>query len=412
MRCINSDEFNIADYIRAGDAVICGQGTAEPLGLTQALVHAAAEIDDLSVFLGMGFSDSFLSDKASNLKFRSFGAIGTTAKLARAGRVDIIPCHYTDLFESIARGDLAFDVVLLQLSGNTSKGLNMGLANDYVGLAARKARTVIAEINADVPWCHGAQLPTDIKVDVLVQAQTSPLELQPAAAAETEQRIASHVSELIVDGAVLQLGIGSIPDAVLAGLGHHRNLGIHSGVIGDRVLDLIEKGVITNSQKSLDTGVSICGNLLGTQRLYQFANENPAIVLRSALYTHALNTLSQLDNLVALNSAIEVDLSGQVNAETANGIHLGAVGGQIDFSRGANASHGGKAIIALPSTAKHGSISRIVPQLTNVTCARSDVDLVVTEWGIANLRGASLSERAQRLINIASPEFRDELSKA
>lgn len=302
-------------------------------------------------------------------------------------------------------------MVLIQLASPGSRGLNSGLARDYVLDAAKTARLVIAEMNADAPWTYGAELPYDLRVDICVEAEKPPLELMPARAGEAELLIAELVSGLIPDYATLQIGVGSVPDTVLSSLMQHLGLGIHSGVIGDRVIDLIEAGVITNERKAIDTGITICGNLFGSRRMWAWAHQNPQLRLSAAIYTHAPSTLARLERFVAINSAVEVDLSGQVNAEIANGIHVGAVGGQVDFVRGANVSAGGRAIIALPSTAKGGTVSRIVPHLRTVSCARSDVDVVVTEWGIAELAGASLAQRARRLINIAAPQFRESLAR-
>ena len=213
------------------------------------------------------------------------------------------------------------------------------------------------------------------------------------------------------DGATIQIGIGSVPAAVLTALGDKKDLGVHSGIIGDGILDLIEQGVVTNREKSIDAGKSVAGALFGSRRLYDYANQNPAVELRTIDYTHDVATIARIDDFVAINSAIEVDLTGQINAETVPGYAIGAVGGQVDFIRGAARSRGGRSLIVMPSTARDGAVSRIVTRLNEgvVTLARSDVDTVVTEWGSAELRGRPNRERARLLANIAHPEFRDEL---
>lgn len=411
VKILRADQLEFASLLRPGDQVVCGQGTAEPLSLTTRLVRDAPQIGAMQVFLGVGCSDTFLNASATSLELSSYGAIGTASKLASMGRLDVSPIHYSTLANDYACGKRHADVVLIQLAPPGSRGLNGGLAHDYVLDAAKAARLVIAEVNTAAPWTFGAELPDGLRVDICVEADRPPLELMPRPAGETERLIAELVSGLIPDYATMQIGVGSIPDTVLSSLMHHRDLGIHSGVIGDRVLDLIEAGVITNERKAIDTGVTICGNLFGSRRMWAWADQNPQLNLRAATYTHAPSTLAHLNRFIAINSAVEVDLSGQVNAEVANGTYVGAVGGQVDFVRGANASAGGRAIIALPSTAKHGTVSRIVPRLQTVSCSRSDVDVIVTEWGVAELAGATLAQRAQRLINIAAPCFRESLAR-
>jgi acyl-CoA hydrolase len=216
---------------------------------------------------------------------------------------------------------------------------------------------------------------------------------------------------LIADGSTLQFGVGKIPDAILSSLSHARDLGIHSGLINDAVVDLIECGAVTNRGKGLDPGVTVTNQLIGTQRLYRFAHQNKAIAVRPASYTHNQLVLSRINRLVAINSALQVALDGSVNSETLDGVAVGAIGGQLDFVRGANASPGGRAIIALPATASDGT-SRIVARVETVTTPRADVDAIVTEWGVAELRGCGLSERARRMIAIAAPEHRDELERS
>jgi len=224
-------------------------------------------------------------------------------------------------------------------------------------------------------------------------------------------KLAAHVAGLIPDGATIQLGVGGLPVAVCRALEHHKDLGVHSGVISDIVADLVEKGVVTNARKGVDVGRIVTGGLFGSRRLMDFADGNDAIEIRCSEYTHNQQALSRLPNLYAINSGIEVDVTGNVNSEIAAGRYLGAIGGLPDFVRGAAASPGGRAIIALPSTTPDGKHSRIVATLAGrpISIARGDADLVVTEYGVADLRGRSFSERAERLRAIAHPDFRDRL---
>lgn len=402
--------IDFAGLIRAGDLVVCGQATAEPLTLTQELVEQAAGLPPFRLMVGPVFSDTFARGDTSNIAFLSYGVIGNARKLARAGRLDVISSHYSTFCADFASGRHRADVVLVQLAESPDGRLSASLSKDYVIDAARHARLVIAEINPDAPWTFGAEWPDDVPIHLRVIARQKPLELPSGQLDDVSKRIAANAAELIADGSTLQFGVGKIPDAILSSLSHARNLGIHSGLINDAVVDLIERGVVTNEHKGIDRGVTVTNQLIGTQRLYRFAHGNDRVTMQPAAYTHNYAILSRINHLVAINSALQVGLDGGVNAETLNGVTIGAIGGQLDFVRGANASPGGRAIIALPATAPDGS-SRIVPAVELVTTPRADVDAIVTEWGIAELRGCSLSERARRMIAIAAPEHRDQLAQ-
>ncbi len=261
-----------------------------------------------------------------------------------------------------------------------------------------------------MPALPGGAWPDDIRIDYRLDATTPLPEYRASHPGAVEQRIGQYVASLIPDGATLETGIGAIPDAVLAALGQHRHLGVHSGMIGDGMIPLIEKGVIDNSTKPCDQGLTCFGLLMGTRKLMAFARDNPALKLIPTAKSHAFELIASIPRFHAVNSAIAIDLTGQINAETADGHYIGAIGGQNDFVRGAMASEGGKSIIALPSTAKGGTLSRIVTRLDGpVTCPRSDADYVVTEWGIAALRDKTLTERAKALKAIAHPDFRETL---
>ncbi|QCI69230.1 4-hydroxybutyrate CoA-transferase [Phreatobacter stygius] len=407
---MNPDDLDLAAFIQPGDRVVCGQLTAEPTTLTEALVDQADRIGRLEVFLGTTFSNTFAPDRAPALSFLSYGATGTNPRLAKAGRLAILPRHYGALNAAFATGEIRADVVLLQVAAS-SGGFNLGLANDYAALAARHARAVLVEVHADVPVTTGAFLPTDTTITAVIAARRAPIELQPGRIGAVEQSIAGHVAGLIADRSTLQIGIGSIPDAILSGLEGHRDLGFHSGVITDRVLDLIEQGVITNAYKSVDPGVTVTNTVCGTHRLNRHLHLNPEIAVLPAAHTHGIEVLSRQDNFLSINSAIEVDLTGQVNSEMAGGAAVGGVGGLVDFARGGVAARGGRAIIALPATARNGAASRIVHRTQRVTLAHSDVDVVVTEHGVADLRNVPLHARAERLIAIADPRFRDDLAR-
>jgi len=276
------------------------------------------------------------------------------------------------------------------------------------------ARTVVAEVNDLLPVTAGETHIEAAHVDQLIRVSQPPFELPTQPIRAVEREIAAHVCRLVGDGATLQVGLGSLPDAVLESLAGKRDLGLHSGIIGDRVLDLVEAGVITNRKKPVDTGKSVVGTLLGSNRLYRWAHRNPLLEMRSPRYTHDILVHATIPELTGINTALEVDLTGQMNAEVAGGRHVGMIGGHGDFMRGCLKSRGGRGIIVLEATARNGTVSRIVPSLSGgiVTTARSDADTVVTEYGIAELRGRSVSERARQLIAIAHPTFRKSLSEA
>ncbi len=411
---LRSEDLDLAAFVRPGDVVVCGQGTAEPLTLTRRLVARKDDIGPFTCWLGVGLSDTFAPERSAGIAFRAYGAIGTNAALSRAGRLDVLPWHYSSLERAFATGVLRADVVLLQLAPPPPgrSGYSLGLANDYVAAAARSARVVLAEINPDVPWTHGSALPAEIRPHAFVRADAPPQELRPSRFGDVETRIARLVAELVPEGACLQFGVGAVPVAAMSGLGDHRALSIHSGVIGDVCVDLIESGAVTNARKPFDRGVTVTNTVLGTRRLFDHVHDNPAVAVRPASHTHDHATLARIGDVRAINSGVEIDLTGQVNAEVAGGAYVGAVGGLNDFVRGALASPGGRSIIALPASALGGTASRIVTRVDTVTVPRSDADLVVTEHGVADLRGATLAERAARLIAIAAPAFREDLARA
>lgn len=390
-----------------------GQGTGEPRTLTEALVAQRASLGGINVFLGSAFSDTLNPEHADHLRFRGIGGIGTNAVLARAGVLDVLPSHISAIPGLIESGRIPVDVVFAQLSPLGQDGRHsLGLVGDYLPAAIARARVVIAEVNDQVPCTVGEGSVHPSQISHAVYTSRPPVFLPANPPGPAEERIGALVAGLTPDGAVIQLGLGSVFRAIGQSLSTKKDLGVHAGVVGDWIVELMRGGVVTNARKAIDRGVSVTGALFGTSTLYDFAHENPELQLRPISYTHDSAVLRRLAPLVAVNSAVEVDVTGQVNAETLAGSHIGAVAGQVDFVRAAMASEGGRSIIALGSTARRGEVSRIVPRLADavVTTPRSDADLVVTEHGVADLRGIPLSERARRLIAIADPRFRDELT--
>lgn len=410
---IPSAQFSFHGLLRAGDLIVCGQAAAEPLTLTRKLVAEGAGVAPLTLFLGSTLSDTFAGPLPDGLRFLTYATLGRNAGLADRGLLEVLPERYSQVAPLFAGGTIPADVVLLQLApGTGSRPPSLGLSNDYTVDAARHARLVIAELNPALPWTHGAELPPDIRIDHWVQADCAPLTLPPSPAGPVEQAIGAHVAGWVPDGATLQAGVGSLPDAVVLQLGSHRNLGLHSGVLGDAAAQLVRKGAITNTHKGMDGGISVAHTVSGGAELYQWINNNPAVHVRPAGYTHSGEVLARIQCLHAINGALEVDLTGQVNSESAGGRQRGGIGGLPDFSRAARQSaSGGRAITVLPATTGSGQQSRIVVNLQGnpATVGRGDVDLVVTEFGVADLRHATLTQRAQRLVAIAAPQFREGL---
>jgi acyl-CoA hydrolase len=406
--------LDLGAFLRSGDQIVWGQACGEPTTLVEALIAQAEHIGPLAAFAATSFSGLLDADAAKKIKLSSMGAIGALRTVAAAGRLGIVPCHVGQVATLIEQGLIGCDVAFVQVSTPDSDGNHsFGLINDFVQSAVAKARVVIAEVNERVPFTHGDAVLPAARIDCAVHVARMPVEVFAAKIGATDLAIAKIVAGYVGDGSVLQVGIGAVPDAILRLLRDRRDLGVHSGMIGDGLVDLVEAGAITNARKSIDPGISVTGALIGTARLYDFANRNSRIGMRNSSYTHSDAVLSRLTQLVTINSALEVDLTGQVNAEQSGEQYLGGTGGQVDYVRAGSRSPGGRSIIALPATAKNGTVSRIAATLAGpVTTARSEVDVIVTEFGAAELKGQTLAERSRRLIAIAHPEFREELDRA
>lgn len=409
---ITADALDLRQYLKAGDHIVIGQACGEPTTLIEALIEQSPNIDNLSAFIATSFSGLLIPGAIEHFSLSSMGAIGALRQLTKANKLSIIPCHVSQVGPMIADGILPCDVAFIQVSPANNQGFHsFGLISDYVKTAARKARVVIAEVNDQVPFCFGEQIHHS-DIDCAVSVSRCPVELPPATITELDETIAQHCATYIEDGSVIQTGVGAVPDAILRQLHDRKDLGVHSGMLGDGLVELVQAGVVTNARKAIDTGVSINGALIGSRHLYEFAHRNPQIRMCSSAYTHNAAILAQLDKLVTINSALEVDLTGQVNAEQSGSAYLGGTGGQVDFVRAGSRSAGGHSIIALPATAKNGTLSRITTKLSGpVTTARSDVDIIVTEFGAAELRGQTLAERTRRLIAIAHPDFQEALER-
>ena len=405
--------LDLARYIRPGDHILWGQVTGEPPSLVEALVEQRAALGGVSVFLGTGLARVLRPTHADHIAMRGLGGLGTFRALASAGVLEVLPVHGGQVHRMIVAGQIRCDVALLLLPPADDAGTHsLGACVDYMDAAVARARTVIAEVSPQVPDTGGhARIPA-ARLDAVLHSTRAPHLLPRAEPNATERAIGAHIAALIPDGATIQTGLGALPEAVLAALAGHRDLGLHSGILGDGAMALMRAGTLTNARKPLAPGVSVTTTLVGSAELHRFAHRNPAVALKPSSHTHNEVVLAQLPRLFAINAAAEVDLTGQVNAERIGANVIGGVGGQADFARAAARSAGGASIIALPATASDGA-SRIVARLSGpVTTPRSDVDFVVTEHGVADLRGASEHERARRIIAIAAPAARESLERA
>jgi len=371
---LSLDALALDRWIRPGDGVVWGQACAEPVVLVDALLGAG--VSPLSAFVGLSWRELH---PPADMRVVSYGALG---RLGRLASLEVVPCHYSALPGLFASRRLPGDVVLVQVSPPDGLGrCSMGVGVDYLADALTGARTVIAEVNDHCPATAGEWIEWD-RLDAVVHTSRPLLEAPAVEPGETERRIAAHVAEIVADGDTIQLGVGALPEAILSALGGHRGLRVHSGMISDGILDLIETGAVT--------GVSVTGAALGSIRLFDALHGHEDIVFRPASFTHAPAVLASLDSLAAINSAVEIDLTGQVNSEVAGGRRIGAVGGQVDFLRAA-----AKPIIALPA-------KRIVRSLSGpVSTSRTDVDWVVTEHGARSLAGLSDTARSKALLELA-----------
>lgn len=394
---------DLSGLIRPGDGILWGQACAEPQTLVEALVTQRASFSGAQLFLGINCAGIVRPKHADHLRLSAYCGAGHNRVLADAGVLDIHPHPYSRFGALIRSRAIRADVVLVQVSPPNAKGeYSLGLAAEYLVPALEVCRSVIAEVNDRIPWTYTERLLKDGDFALAVRSSRAPAPVPYGAPGRTELAIAHHCAGFIPEGATLEFGLGALPDAVPSCLGDRKALRVHSGALGDGIVDLMQRGVITEA-----TG----GVLLGTQKLFDFARANPKLQLRSSDYTHDTRVLAGIERFVAINSAVEVDLTGQVNAEVAGGSYVGAVGGALDFIRAANHSPGGVSIIALPASVG-AKVSRIVARLSGpVATPRSEAGVIVTEHGAADLRGLTLRERARRMIAIAAPAFRERLAQ-
>ncbi|MEY4737614.1 MAG: hypothetical protein RL302_1933 [Pseudomonadota bacterium] len=402
--------------VRNGDSIIVPTGVGEPAALLTALSEQRRDFRDVKVsqILAVrkyGYIDPETVDHVRHVAF-FFG--GATRAGGQAGWIDFIPNYFSEIPDQITRGHIAADVVFSMASPMDEHGyFAISLGADYTMAAIKKARAVVLEVNPHVPFAFGNCHVHISQISALVESDAPIMEVGLPKIGPVQEAIGKYVADMIEDGSTLQIGYGGIPDAVVMQLTGKQDLGIHTEMIGDGILTLVQAGAVTNRRKNYLPGKMVATFALGSNKLYQFMDRNPALEIHPVDFTNDPMLAGLNDNLVAINATLQIDFLGQCGSESLGHAPYSGTGGQSDFVRAANRSRGGKAIIVLPSTAKDDTISRIVPSLsagTHVTTSKNDIDYVVTEYGVAQLRGKSIKQRTQALIHIAHPNFRAELT--
>jgi acyl-CoA hydrolase len=402
-------------YIHSGMRVYIHSGCAEPETLVEAMVARAPFLKNVETvhFMTAGRADYTAPEMEGHFRQNSLFMGANVRNATNEGRADFTPVFLSEAEELFENGQIPIDVALVHVSPPDAHGF-CSLGIDVCGTltAARCAKLLIAQVNDQMPRTFGDCYLHVNDIDVVVEVSQPLCEMRPVEITEVHHAIGRHISGLIDDGSTLQLGIGGIPDAVLLELMNHRDLGIQSELVGDTVIPLIEAGVINGSRKSIHRDKVLLSFVLGTKKLFDFVDNNPMFEFHPCKYTNDPWIIAQNHKMVAINSALQVDLTGQVCADSIGTYFYSGIGGQVDFIRGAARSKGGKPIIAIQATAKNGTLSRIVPMLdpgAGVVTSRGDVHYVVTEFGVAYLHGKNIRQRAEALIQIAHPKFQEEL---
>jgi len=404
-------------HIKSGDRVVFGHAAGEPKVLVEALVRNASLYKNVEIvhMVALGKGEYCNPEYVENFTHNALFAGASTRKAIAEGRAIFTPCHFSRIPSLFKDKVLPVDVALIMVSTPDEHGYcSYGVSVDYTKPAAECATIVIAEVTPNMPRTYGDSFIHVSEIDYIVESDSTPALLNPPTLTETDEKIGEYIAELINDGDCLQLGIGAVPDAILNFLTDKKNLGIHSEMFSDGVVTLVEKGVINCSKKNFHPGKMVVTFLMGSERLYKFANNNPMIEMYPVDYVNNPSVIAQNDNMVSVNSALQVDFTGQVVSDTIGYKQYSGTGGQLDFVRGASWSKNGRSILAFSSTAAGGKLSRIVAHIdegASVTTPRADTHFIVTEYGVADLRGKSVVERGKSLIKIAHPDFREELSR-
>jgi 4-hydroxybutyrate CoA-transferase len=401
--------------IQSGMRVYIHPGCAEPEALAEALMARGPFVKNVEIvhLLTLGRADYIAPQMEGHFRHNAMFIGGNVRQAVNEGRADYTPVFLSQIEALFESGQMPIDVALIQVSPPDAHGFcSFGVGVDTTLTAARQAKFVVAQVNDQMPRTYGDSFIHVSDIDSIVETSRPLCELKPIEITSVHHAIGRNVASLIEDGATLQLGIGGIPDAVLLELSGHKDLGIHTEMLSDNVIPLIDSGVINGSRKAIHRGKIVTGFVLGTKNLFNFVNNNPAFEFHPNAHTNDPYVISENHKMVAVNSALQVDITGQVCADSIGTFFYSGIGGQVDFIRGASRCRGGKPIIAIPATAKNGNLSRIVPMLdpgAGVVTSRGSVHYVVTEYGVAYLHGRTIRQRAEALIEIAHPKFRDEL---
>ncbi len=402
--------------VKSGDRVYIHPGCATPEPLAKALAARAPELTDVEVVHLLTFGEANYSkpEMEGHFRHRAFFMGANVREAVNAGRADFVPIFLGEIERLFCSGAMPIDVALIQVSPPDDHGFcSLGVSVDTTLTAAKHARLVVAEVNQQMPRTMGDCFLRVDEIDFLVPTNRPLLELPAHPTTDLHRAIGRNIAGLIEDGSTLQMGIGGIPDAVLFYLRDKNDLGIHTEMFSDGIVELVKEGVVTCERKTLHPHKMIVSFVLGSRQVFDFVHNNPLVEFHPVYYTNDPYVISQNDKMIAINAALQVDLTGQVCSDSIGHHFYSGFGGQTDFIRGAARSKGGKPIIALPSTAKDGTVSRIVPVLDSgagVVDTRADVHYVVTEFGVAYLFGKSVRERARELIRIAHPRFQEELT--
>jgi 4-hydroxybutyrate CoA-transferase len=403
-------------FVKSGDRVVVGHACGEPVGLVEELVRQKDRLINVEIvhMVAVGKCEYCHPGMEKHFRHNSLFVAASSRQAVNERRADFTPVFFSEIPRLFKEDILPVDVALIQVSEPDEEGnCSYGVSVDYTKPAAECAKIVVAEVNKQMPRTYGSCINVS-DISYLVETETPILQIPKPKITEVEKKIGEHIASLIPDRANLQLGIGSMPDAVLQFLKGKKDLGIHSEMFSDGVADLFNAGVVTNKYNNLNPGKFVSCFLMGTQQLYDFVDNNPDVLMKPVDYTNNIMNAGRVDNLISINACVQVDLFGQVCSDTIGYRQFSAVGGQVDFVRASSVSPGGKSIIAMASTAKNESVSKIVVNLDEgacVTTSRNDVHFIVTEYGIADLRGKSLSQRASELIKIAHPKFRETITK-
>ena len=409
-KCVSAEQA--LKHIRPHSRVVFGHCIGEPMALVDAMVKNYKQFVDVEIvhMVAMGKGEYCKPHMKGHFRHNSFFVGACTRDAVNDGRADFTPCFFSQLPGLLCSEEFKVDAAMVQVTPPDENGYgSLGVSVDYTKAAVEQAEVVIAQVNENMPRTMGRSSVHVSEIDWFVQISEPLIELTPPEISDVEKQIGKNCADLIENGATLQLGIGSLPDAVLLFLKDKRNLGIHSEMLSDGVVELIESGVVNNAAKTIHNGKTVVSFLMGTRKLYDFVDGNESIEMYPVDYVNDPTVIMKNHKMVSVNSCVQVDLMGQVASESVGSKQISAVGGQVDFVRGANMAVGGKSIIAIPSTAGSGRFSKIVPILdegATVTTSRNDVNYIVTEYGAAQLKGKTLRQRARSLIEIAHPKFR------